>query len=125
MERFIPEIGTPLYLQQRTGSYYVDQVKTPYTVIGYKSGKVIIQSCKMTPPVYHCVGNPHLDRPDLEGKRVWFYDTVAETIEPDPNGETLELNWSPKHETWQIDQYHTGYPDFAHFGKYEYFPYLD
>ena len=62
---------------------------------------------------------------DLEGQRVWFYDTIAESIEPDPSGKTLELNWSPKHGTWQIDKYKTGYPSFAHFGKYEHYPYLD
>ena len=125
MERFIPEVGTPLYLQQRTGNYYVDLVKRPYTVIGYERGKVIIQECKMTPPVYHCVGNPHLDRPDLEGQRVWFYDTVAEFIEPDPEGRIEELNWSPKHGTWQIDRFKTGYPSFAHFGEYKHCPYMD
>ena len=29
-----PRVGDKLYLQQRTGSYYVDLVKRPYTVIG-------------------------------------------------------------------------------------------
>ena len=124
-EKFIPEIGTPLYLHQRTGDYYVDMVKRPYTVIGYYKGKLRIQECKLTPPVYHCVGNPRLDRPDLEGQRVWFYNTIAETIEPDPNGEIIELNWATKKKRWQIDEYHTGYPQIANFGKYEHYPYLN
>lgn len=125
MTRIYPKVGEKLYLYQRTGNYYVDMVKTPYTVIGTNRGKVQIQSCKLIAPVYHCVGNPYLDRPDLEGQRVFFYDTVAESIEPDPKGEILELNWSPKHQTWQIDRYNTGYPEYAKFGSYEHQPYLD
>lgn len=125
MEKFYPEPGTQLYLQQRTGDYYVDMVKNPYTVIGVRNGKVQIQACKLIAPVYHCVGNPNLDRPDLEGQRVFFYDTVAESIEPDPKGEVLELSWAPKRGCWQIDRYKTGYPEIAHFGKYEHQPYLN
>lgn len=125
MEKFYPEVGTELYLSQRTGSYYIDLVKDPYTVIGQRNGKLLIQACKLTPPVYHCVGNPYLDRPDLEGQRVWFYNTVAEFIEPDPNGEILELSWAPKKERWQIDKYNSGYPKIATFGKYQHMPYLD
>ena len=125
MKKFYPEAGTQLYLQQKTGNCYIDMVKTPYTVIGARRGKVLIQSCKLIAPVYHCVGDPYLDRPDLEGQRVFFYDTVAESIEPDPNGDVLELNWSPKYGRWQIDRYKTGYPEIAHFGKYEHYPYID
>ena len=125
MEKFYPEAGTKLYLQQRTGDYFVDMVKTPYTVIGRKGGKLLVQSCKLIAPVYHCVGDSRLDRPDLEGQRVFFYDTVAESIEPDPDGEVLELSWAPKRGRWQIDRYKTGYPEIANFGKYEHQPYLN
>ena len=125
MERTYPEIGTPLYLHQSTGDAYVDMVKYPYTVIGNKGGKVQIQSCRLIAPVYHCVGNPNIDRPDLEGQRVFFYNTIAESIEPDPEGEILELSWAPKKKRWQIDRYKTGYPQIAVFGKYEHFPYLN
>ena len=125
MEKFYPEVGTPLFLYQRTGSYYVDSVKRPYTVIGIKNGKVQIQGCKYIWPIYHCEGNPYLDRPDLEGQRVCFYDTIPEKIEPDEHGEILELTWAPKKGMWQIDQFKTGYPEYAKFGSYEYYPYLD
>lgn len=124
-QKFYPEVGTELYLSQRTGDYYVDKVKTPYTVVGQKNGKLLVQECKLIAPVYHCCGNPYLDRPDLEGQRVFFYDTVAESIEPDENGEILELSWAPKKGVWQIDKYKTGYPDIAHFGHYEHYPYLN
>lgn len=125
MEKYYPKIGTPLYLYQQTGDSWVDEVKTPYTVIGVtiKGHKLLIQECKLIAPVYHCVGNPYLDRPDLEGQRVFFYDTVAESIEPDPNGQILELNWAPKKGRWQIDRYKTGYPEIAEFGEYKHQPY--
>lgn len=120
-----PEIGTPLYLHQRTGDSWVDACKHPYTVIGHSSGKIQIQACKLIAPIYHCSGNPNLDRPELEGQRVFFYDTVAESIEADPEGEVLELTWAPKRKRWQVDRYHSGYPQIAVFGKYEHFPYMN
>lgn len=123
--KFYPDIGTPLYLHQRTGDAYVDTAKYPYTVIDVTKSAVYIQACKLIAPVYHCCGNPHLDRPDLEGQRVFFYDTVAESIEPDPEGEILKLSWAPKKKCWQIDKYQTGYPEIANFGRYEHFPYLN
>ena len=43
MEKVIPEVGTKLYLSQRTGDYWVDMVKRPYTVVGYRGGKLLIQ----------------------------------------------------------------------------------
>lgn len=126
MEKFYPQVGEHLYLRQRTGSYYVDLVKTPYTVIAVSPKNVTIQACKMTPPVYHCVGNPDLDRPDLEGQRVWFYDTVAEKIEEDSEGNIINLTWAPKKGQWQYKQYPgDSYPEFAVFGKWEHTPYLD
>lgn len=120
-----PKVGDELYLQQDHSFGYIGDVKTPYTVIAVKPRKVFVQSCECLWPVYHTVGNPMLDRPDLEGQRVQFYDTLPEKIFPDPNGTILELHWSPKNQTWQIDKYKTGHPQCAHFGKYEYWPYLD
>ncbi len=107
MVKFYPEVGTPLYLSQRTGRYYVDMVKHPYTVIGQANGKVLIQECELV----------------FKGPR--YYDTVADEIRPNPNGTILELSWAPKKERWQIDEYKTGYPSVAFFGKYEHQPYLD
>ena len=96
--KFYPEIGTKLYLSQRTGNYYVDMVKTPYTVIGVSSGKVLVQECQLI----------------FNGPR--YYDTIADDIKADPNGEVLTLSWAPKKERWQIDKYKTGYPSVAFFG---------
>lgn len=125
MEKFYPEVGTHLFLSQRTGNYYVDMVKRPYTVIGVNKNHVIIQECKLIAPIYHCTGNPCYDRPDLEGQRVFFYNTVAESIEEDKEGRILSLNWAPKKGHWQIDEFHTGYPQIATFGKWVHFPYLN
>lgn len=129
MEKTYPKIGDQLYLQQRTGSYYVDMVKRPYTVIGLEQGKVQIQECKLIYPIFQA--NPRWGESqkdyykDMVGKRVCFYDTVAESIEPNPDGRILELNWAPKKGMWQVDEHKSGYPQFAYFGKYEHQPYLD
>ena len=72
--KFYPEVGTKLYLSQRTGNYYVDMVKTPYTVIGVSSGKVLVQECQLV----------------FNGPR--YYDTIADDIKADPNGEVLTLS---------------------------------
>ena len=126
MKKYIPKIGEELYLRQLTGLYYVDIVKNPYTVVEVNDNTVKVQSCELIAPVYHCCGNPYLDRPDLEGQRVFFYDTLAESILPDPNGEIIELKWSDKKERWEYKRSKDdSYPQFAVFGKYEYQPYLD
>lgn len=107
MTKYYPEVGTKLYLSQRTGNYYVDMVKTPYTVIGVSSGKVLVQECQLI----------------FNGPR--YYDTIADDIKADPNGEVLTLSWAPKKERWQIDKYKTGYPSVAFFGEWLHSPYLD
>ena len=82
-------------------------VKSPYTVIGIEKGQVVIQSCKLI----------------FNGPR--YYDTLADEIVEDKEGEVLKLNWSEKKQRWQIDKYKTGYPQFAFFGTWEYQPYLN
>ena len=78
IKKFYPEVGTPLYLSQCTGNYFVDMVKHPYTVVGKANGKLLIQECELV----------------FNGPR--YYDTVADEIKPDPTGEILELNWAPR-----------------------------
>ena len=107
MEKVIPEVGTKLYLSQRTGDYWVDMVKRPYTVVGYRGGKLLIQEAKCNFP------NP------------CYYDTLPISIEEDREGEILELRWAPKKGRWQIDKYHTGYPEIAFFGRWQFQPYLN
>jgi hypothetical protein len=106
-EKFYPEIGTKLYLSQHTGNGWVDMCKYPYTVIGQRSGKLLVQECELI----------------FRGDR--YYDTVADEIRPDPNGEVIAMNWSKKYGRWQYDKYQTGYPQIAHFGSWEHQPYLD
>ena len=50
MNKKLYDIGTKLYIQQKTGNCWVDMVKYPFTVIGYKRGKLIIQSAKCNFP---------------------------------------------------------------------------
>lgn len=124
-EKTFPKVGDQLYLRQFTGSHYVDMVKRPYTVVTVTPKTVLVQECKLIAPVYHCCGNPYLDRPDLEGQRVFFYDTVAESIEPDPEGRIEELTWHSKKGMWGTPGPDSSYPEYAIFGKYEHQPYLD
>lgn len=107
MAKYFPEVGTKLFLSQRTGSYYVDMVRTPYTVVGRRAGKLLVQECELV----------------FNGPR--YYDTLADEIKANPNGQILELNWAPKKARWQIDKYKTGYPSVATFGRWDYQPYLD
>lgn len=125
MEKFLPKVGDKLYLHQITGSYYVDMVKRPYTVISVSSTEVVVQECKLIAPVYHCTGNPYMDRPDLEGQRVFFFDTVAESIEEDKNGRTKVLTWHSRKGMWGTKGPDSSYPEYAVFGKWEHQPYLD
>lgn len=107
MEKEFKPVGTPLYLKQRTGNYYVDAVKIPYTVIGKSRGRLVVQEAKCVFPTPR------------------YYDTLPEEISADDKGEILTLSWSKKNGWWQIDKYKTGYPYIAVFGKYEYYPYLN
>ena len=125
MEKTLPKVGDKLYLRQFTGSYYVDMVKHPYTVIGVTPRKVTVQECKLTAPVYHCVGNLNLDRPEFEGQRVFFYDTIAEIIEEDTNGAIEELTWHSRKGLWGTAGPDSSYPLYAIIGEWKHFPYLD
>lgn len=125
MEKTLPKVGDKLYLRQFTGSYYVDMVKRPYTVISVSPSKVVVQACKLIAPVYHCCGNPYLDRPDLEGQRVFFYDTVAESIQEDPYGRKEELTWHGRKGMWGTKGRDSDYPEYAIFGEWLHCPYLD
>lgn len=122
----MPKVGDRGYLRQFTGSHYVDMVKRPVTVVEVSPNKIVVQHAKLIAPVYHCVGNPYLDRPDLEGQRVFFYDTVAESIEPDPHGQTEELTWHGKRSKWGTKGNDSDYPEYLILGEgYKHQPYLN
>lgn len=125
MEKQVLKVGDRGYLRQFTGNSWVDMVKNPVTVIAVTPTKVVVQDCKLIAPVYHCCGNPHLDRPDLEGQRVFFYDTVAESIEEDPNGRTKELTWHAKRAMWGTEGRDADYPAYFIVGEWQHQPYLD
>lgn len=126
MDKTYPQVGDKLYLRQFTGNDCVDSVKRPYTVIEVTNSKVVVQACEYIWPIYHCTGNPHMDRPDLEGQRVQFYDTIPEVILPDENGFTYELTWHSKRGRWGTKGRDEDYPRYAIFTKdYVYSPYLN
>ena len=121
-----PKVGDQCYLRRFTGSYYVDLVKRPVTVVSVAENEIIVREAKLIAPVYHCVGNPYLDRPDLEGQRVFFYDTVAESIEPDENGREIGLVWHPNKQLWGEAEPDKYYPSYLIVGEgYKHQPYLD
>ena len=125
MEKVLPKVGDKLYLRRFTGSYMSDMVKRPYTVIKVTPTTVLVQECRLIAPVYHCTGNPYMDRPDLEGQRVFFYDTVAESIEEDPLGQVEELTWHGHRGMWGTKGRDSDYPAYAVFGEWKHSPYLD
>ncbi len=125
MEKTNIKVGDKLYLRQFTGDSFVDMVKRPYTVVKVTKGRVKVQSCKFIWPEYHCCGDPYTDCPDLEGKRVQFYNSLPEIIEEDLNGELVDLTWHSKKGMWGTKGRDREYPEYAIFGKWEYMPYLN
>lgn len=127
MEKYLPHVGEQLYLSQRTGNFYIDFTKRPYTVIEVSNSEVKVQECKLIYPIFKYDPKTMSDYyKEFDGKRVCFYDTIAESIEENPEGRILTLRWAPKHQRWQ----HTScagdrYPLIAFFGKWEHQPYLD
>lgn len=120
------KVGDQGYLRQYTGMYYVDIVKRPVTVIAVNGNKVTVQHAKLIAPIYHCIGNPYLDRPDLEGQRVFFYNTVAESIEPDTEGRIEELTFHKKKGLYGTPGPDSSYPEYLILGEgYQHQPYLD
>ena len=104
--KYIPTVGEHLYLQPKpSSSYYVNIVKRPYTVIAVSGREVVIQSAK-------CVYAPG----------PVYYDTMPIGFEEDPNGRIQTLHWAPKAGYWQTG---SSWPDYAHFGEWDYYPYLD
>lgn len=121
-----PKVGDQLYLRVYTGSYYADMVKRPYTVISVTPSKVKVQSAKLVFPIFeYDPETMDLYYAQFDGRRVCFYDTVAESIEPDPEGRVKELTWHPGRGMWGTPGPDSSYPEYAIFGKYEHQPYLD
>ena len=103
----VPYVGEKLYLRQKTGQYYVDICKRPYTVsriLGPDKNEV--QECEMI----------------FKGPR--YYDTLPDEIKENPNGYTKVLRWNEKRQAW-CEFPLRDYPQFAVFGNWEYQPYLD
>lgn len=118
--------GDQLYLRQFTGRYYIDIVKRPYTIVDITDKGILVQSAKLVFPVFHYNPERMSDYyKQYDGQRVAFYDTVAESIEPDPEGYLELLTWHPKREMFGTKGPDTNYPEYAVFGKYEHQPYLD
>lgn len=126
-EKYFPKVGDECYIRQFTNNYYVDMVKRPYTVIAVSPKEVQIQSCKLIYPVFHY--NPETMSEyykEMDGKRVCFYDTVAESIEADPNGRIETLTWHARKGMWGSKGVRDAeYPEYAIFGKWMHQPYLD
>ena len=107
-EKQYPKVGDKLYLSQRTGNYYVDMVKNPYTVVEVHPSYILIQEAECVFP------SPR------------YYNTLPTEIKENPNGPVIKLRWSPKRKMWQYNTpSHAGYPEYAFFGRWEYQPYLD
>ena len=125
-QKTLPKIGDQLYLRQFTGSTYVDMVKRPYTVVAVAPTEVQVQSAKLIFPIFHydpATMDPYYIQ--FDGQRPCFFDSIAESIEPDPNGRIKTLKWHPKRGLWGTPGPDTSYPEYAIMGKYEHFPYLD
>ena len=102
-----PVVGEKLYIRQRTGNEWVDEVKRPYTVSKIIDKRTIeIQAAK-------CI----FDGPQ-------YYDSLPVDIVEDKEGSTMQMRWNEKHQRWQNGPT-KDYPYFCVFGKYEFQPYLN
>ena len=104
-----PKVGDKLYLRQKTGDYYVDICKTPYTVVRVTETTVQVRECELL----------------FSGPR--YYDSLPEEIiEGNSSSRTKILRWSKKNNRWECKDYRGDpYPEFAVFGEWKYQPYLD
>ena len=110
---YYPEVGEHLYLRQRTGNMWVDEVKRPCTVIEVDKAHdiVTIQECELI----------------FNGPR--YYDTIADEIKANPNGRTMQLRFADTkkyREMWvERGRDLADYPYVAVFGRWEHQPYLN
>ena len=121
------KVGDQGYLRQFTGRYYIDAIKRPVTVIAVSNSRVLVQHAKLIFPVFQYNPETMSDYyKEFDGKRVSFYDTVAESIEPDLNGHIEELTWHPGKSFWGTPGSDKDYPEYLILGEgYKHFPYLD
>lgn len=108
---FYPEIGDKVTLRGCSGNCWTSMVRDPYTVVGVSKNQVLIQECKL----------------NFNGPR--YYDTIADSIEENPNGRILTLTFINRkgyRNKWvhKYDSYDTC-PRIADFGYWEHQPYLD
>lgn len=109
---YTPTVGEHCYIRQRTGNYWVDSVKNPYTVISVEPNKIVLQAAE-------CI---------FVGPR--YYDSLPEHITENPYGKTMEFKPSraKKYKDLWVHHNYSGdtYPYFVVFGDgYQYEPYLD
>lgn len=104
-DKIYPAVVDHLYLQPKaSSSYYASIVKRPYTVIAVSKREITIQEA-------HCI----FPQPR-------YYDTLPIGFEEDPNGEIVKLHWAPSIGKWQTGG---AWPEYAYFGEWVYYPYLD
>lgn len=126
VEKTYPKVGDELYIRQFTGSYYIDIIKRPYTVIAVSKTRVLIQACELVYPLFVYDPNTMSDYyKQFDGKRPCFFDTVAEAIKPDPQGRIEELTWHSRRGLWGTKGRDEDYPAYAIFGEYKHQPYLN
>lgn len=125
-KKVFPKVGDHLYLNQFTGDYYVDMVRKPYTVVAVTNQVVTVRACKLTFPIFHYDPNTMSDYyKQFDGQRVRFFDSLPEKIEDNPDGATKNLYWHPKRGLWGTKGEDSSYPEYAIFGDWEYYPYLN
>ena len=96
-------IGEHLYLV-----YPYTGTKNPYTIIGFKGEKIIVQEAECIFPYPR------------------YFDTLPDKIVENPNGEivTLFQSKSKAYKGCWVDK-GGSYPHIAVFGRWDYEPYLD
>ena len=106
------KVGMGLYLSQEGRSYgCCADVKNPYFVESVSDRKIVVSEASM------------------EWGNGCYYDSMPTSITRNPNADKVVLHWSRTISggCWWAYEKSTDrdYPLVAHFGKAEYYPYLD
>ena len=73
LKKTYPKVGDELYIRQFTGSYYIDIIKRPYTVIAVSKTKILIQACELVYPLFVYDPNTMSDYyKQFDGKKTLF-----------------------------------------------------
>ena len=108
MAKHEPKVGDKLSLYTPCNNYWIAMVRRPYTIVSVnaKGTECVARECKL---VFY---------------GACYYDTIADEIRENPDGELVKLRWNEKRGRWQ-ESPAGSYPRCADWSGWHHQPYLD